>query len=101
MNCIGSFKRCKHRLPYYHCRLEQCAYIEGGILNWTKYSRENIPKPLPKYKVGDEVILTTRREIMSVGKDCDGTPLYELDNIGFGWSEKELRHAPTPVNKKV
>ena len=83
-------KKCKYRLPYYHCSLNKCAYTEGGFLNWSKYSRENIPKKPPKFKVGDTVVLTTEREITQVGQDCDGTVLYGLDNIGFGWNERQL-----------
>lgn len=90
MKCESDLKKCKYRLPYYYCRLERCAYTIGGFLNWSKYSRENIPKKTPKFKVGDNVILTTEREITQVGQDCDGTTLYGLDNIGFGWSERQL-----------
>jgi len=60
--------------------------------NWSKYSRENIPKPKPLFKVGDMVILTTEVEIISIGKDCDSTVLYELDGMGFGWSEEQIRN---------
>ena len=58
--------------------------------NWSKYSRENIPKPAPKFKVGDEVRLTIDSDIIRVGQDCDGTPLYELRNLGFGFSDNDL-----------
>ena len=60
------------------------------MFNWSKYSRENIPKPPPKFKVGDSVRVTFDAEIISVGSDCDGTPLYELDHGGFGWNDDQM-----------
>ena len=105
MKCSEIINHCKNRLPYNNCRLGACAYtfntLSGAkIFNFSKYSRENIPKPKPKYKVGDTVILKTEREIVRVGHDCDGTPLYELDNIGFGWSERDFKLANPNTRKE-
>ena len=96
MSCPQGMKHCKNQLSYGHCRLDNCAYVpypDKPFFVFSHYSRENVPKKPPKYKVGDVVILKTEREITSVGQDCDGTMLYGLDNIGFGWSERDLRLA--------
>jgi hypothetical protein len=71
------------------------AYLIPGTTNcynWSKYSRENIPKPPPNFKVGDKVIFTIETEICKVYEDCDGTPLYELEYVGHGWSEDNIKH---------
>jgi hypothetical protein len=49
-----------------------------GCFNLSKWSRENIPKPKPKFKLGDKVVLTTPLTITKIGKDCDGSTLYSL-----------------------
>jgi len=66
--------------------------LQGGgyALNLSKWSRENEPKPPHKYKVGDTLALTTEVEVKSLHFDCDGTPLYELYNLGNGFSEESL-----------
>jgi len=64
-----------------------------NMFSFSQWSRENIPKPPPKFKVGDVVVLTTKREITHVGEDCDGTILYTLDGLGPGWSEESLELA--------
>ena len=66
--------------------------LQGGgyILNFTKWSRENEPKTPHKYKVGDTLILTTEVEVKSLHFDCDGTALYELYNLGPGFSGEQL-----------
>jgi hypothetical protein len=61
-----------------------------SAINWSKYSRENIAKDPPKYKVGDMVILTHEVEILKVYQDCDGTPLYQVDSNGYGISDNQL-----------
>lgn len=58
-----------------------------NMFNFSKYSRENIPKDPPRLKVGDKVVFTLETEISEVGEDCDGTTLYSADMIGGGWRE--------------
>ncbi|KKM20451.1 hypothetical protein LCGC14_1645320 [marine sediment metagenome] len=69
-------------------------YTEGGILNWSWYSRENIPKPPPLLAVGDKVRFTLETIIENVGQDCDGTVLYSAESIGFGWGEESFEKLP-------
>ena len=88
MSC--EMKVCIHKDANGNCHLSDCLYIAGGLLNWSHYSRDNIPKPPAKYKVGDTVRFAVDTEILSIGKDCDGTVLYELDMLGHGWSEEFL-----------
>lgn len=64
-----------------------------NFINLSHWSRENEPKSQPKYKVGDVVVVTLTCEITSVGNDCDGTVLYGLDSVGFGYNEDCLRPA--------
>ena len=61
------------------------------IFNWSRWSRENIPKPAPMLRVGDKVRFTLETEITKVGQDCDGTTLYAADMIGFGWNEETFQ----------
>ena len=58
-----------------------------NMSNFSKWSRENIPKAPPSLSTGDKVIFTLETEITKVGEDCDGTTLYTADMIGGGWSE--------------
>ena len=44
-----------------------------------------------KFKVGDKVIFTIETEITRIGRDCDGTALYEADYIGSGWREENFK----------
>lgn len=68
--------------------------IEGtDWINFSKWSRENIPKGDHAFKVGDVVTLTVTVEVLSLQRDCDGTPLYELSRVGSGWGEEALRPA--------
>lgn len=67
--------------------------VAPGIFNFAKWSRENIPKPPHKFKVGDVVVITITTEVVATGFDCDGTPLYNLGMLGFGWSEDGMRLA--------
>ena len=60
------------------------------IFNWSQYSRENIPKDSPRFKVGDEVIFTLKTTITKVGNDCDGTVLYGAEMIGPGWGQEHF-----------
>ena len=94
MSCPQGMKRCKYQLPYSHCRLENCAYVpfpDKPFFVFSHYSRENIPKPKPKYSVGDEVVLTFETDVTKIGQDCDGTTLYGLRNVGFGWGENSFK----------
>jgi hypothetical protein len=65
--------------------------IGKNAFNFTQYSRKNIPKDPPKLKIGDKVLFTIETEIISIGKDCDGTVLYEADMIGDGWGEESFK----------
>lgn len=68
--------------------------IEGtGLFSFSRWKRENDPAPPPKYKVGDVVVVTRVMEITEVSADCDGSPLYALDNDLFGIGESSLRLA--------
>lgn len=58
--------------------------------NWSKFSRENIAKPSPKFKVGDKVKFSIETVVTKVGNDCDGATLYGLEMLGFGWDEGSL-----------
>ena len=61
--------------------------IDGtNMFNLSKWSRENIPKPPHKYKVGDIVTVTVTAEITELHHDCDGTALYKLDGHGTGYT---------------
>lgn len=64
-----------------------------NMFNFSAWSRDNEPKEPPRYKVGDVVVITLTREITAVGNDCDGTVLYGLDGMGFGWNEDIMRPA--------
>ena len=55
-----------------------------NMFNFSKWSRENIPKPPHKYKVGDCVTVTLTVEIFELHHDCDGTALYKVDQLGYG-----------------
>jgi hypothetical protein len=63
--------------------------IGENAFNWSKWSRENIPKPPHKYKVGDFVTVTLTVEVLSLHYDVDGTPLYKLDTLGAGWNDDD------------
>jgi hypothetical protein len=52
------------------------------LLNFSKWSRENVPKEPPRFKIGDEVVV--RLQVCKVTKDCDGTPLFVLCGTGEG-----------------
>jgi len=69
---------------------ERYRILGTNAFNFSKWSRENEPKPPPKHKVGDVVRITSIQEIISIGKDCDGTVLYGLTNLGFGWAEESI-----------
>jgi hypothetical protein len=61
-----------------------------NMFNLSKWSRENVPKSPPRYKVGDVVVHVTDDEVLRVFEDCDGTPLYELARGGSGISDDWL-----------
>lgn len=69
--------------------------IEGtDMMNFSKWSRENEPKPDHQHQVGDVVVLNFVCKITKLVRDCDGTALYVLSNgLGGGWSEEQLRAA--------
>ena len=52
--------------------------IAPGIFNFTAWSRENIPKGEPRFKVGQKVRFIEPLYIHHVGQDCDGTPLFAV-----------------------
>lgn len=60
--------------------------IGDNAFNWTKWVRENIQHPLPRFKVGDVIVRMEVAEITRIGKDCDGSTLYYFDgeNGGYG-----------------
>ena len=62
-----------------------------NIVNWSAYSRENIPKDPPRFQVDDKVVFTCETEITVVGQDCDGTVLLSADMIGHGWGQECFR----------
>ena len=70
---------------------ERYRILGTNMFSFSRWSRENEPKPPPKYKVGDIVMLTRESKIVLVGEDCDGTALYGLDNLGFGFCEEQLK----------
>lgn len=61
-----------------------------NMFNYSQWARENVEYPPPKYKVGDEVHVTSERTITKVGKDCDGSTLYGFEKLGFGYSEEQM-----------
>ena len=67
-----------------------------NAINFSKWSRENDPKPPPSFKVGDVVRFAVETEVMVVYSDCDGTALYTLDMVGNGWSEDCMTSTVTP-----
>lgn len=69
---------------------ERYRILGTNAINFSKWSRENFPKS-PQYKVGDKVTFTIQTEVLKVYNDCDGTPLYELEWIGNGWSESHIQ----------
>lgn len=69
-----------------------------NLLNFSAYSRENIPKLPHKHKVGDIVKYTAVCEITELHNDCDGTALYVLDNQHYGVSEDSLK-TPSKAEK--
>ncbi len=70
---------------------ENYIILGTNIINFSKYSRENIPKPSPKFKVGDKVVFTIETEITEIGNDCDGTVLYGAYMLGNSWGEKNFK----------
>lgn len=65
--------------------------IEGtNMINFSKWSRENEPKPDHEYAEGDIVILTITAQVKKLTRDCDGTALYQFHEIGGNWSEDTI-----------
>lgn len=89
MKCM-QIGTCVHMDECRCCKLRKCAYVTGAIFSFSKYSRENIPKDPPKFRVGDAVRVVVETDVTSVGEDCDGTPLYGLRNHGFGFGEESM-----------
>lgn len=71
-----------------------------GTFNLSKWLRENVEQPPPQFKVGDVVTITITREITKVGQDCDGTTLYGIDGLGFGWPEGDHLRLATDEEAK-
>jgi hypothetical protein len=65
--------------------------INGFSLS--KWARENVMQEGPRYQVGDWVVLTIVGQVTHVSSDCDGTPLFEIDEKYRGWSVDSLRPA--------
>jgi len=78
-------------IPKEHMEDPKYGYVINGMFLLSKWIRENEPPQEPKYKVGDEVEVTMEGEITAVYQDCDGTPLYEIDNNLAGFSEGSIR----------
>ena len=70
--------------------LEKYRIPGTNIINWNAYSRAEIPKDPPRFKVGDKVIFTCETEITVVGQDCDGTVLMGANMIGHGWGQQHF-----------
>lgn len=62
------------RLPLEHPLYE----FAPGCFSLSAWVRQNDPAPPPRFKVGDRVVLTAVLTVTRVGKDCDGTPLYDF-----------------------
>lgn len=65
-----------------------------NLINASKWSRENIPKPPPAFKVGDRVLAEVT--VHKVYEDCDGTPLFAIGGSSgivllHGWPNESLR----------
>ena len=77
-----------YRIPTEHMTDPSFGYIVGGIFILTKWVRENVKPAEPKFKVGDIVTLVISDcQIISIHRDCDGTPLYKLDCPDGLWSD--------------
>jgi hypothetical protein len=84
-------------IPKEHMEDPKYGYVIDGMFLLSKWLRENEPQE-PKYKVGDLVELTIEGEITKVYKDCDGTPLYEVNGNIRGYSESSITAlAPSPT----
>ena len=75
------------QIPQEHMEDPKYGYVINGGFLLSKWVRENVPHPEPKYKVGDLVELRMEGEITRVYRDCDGTPLYDIDGVVSGYSE--------------
>jgi hypothetical protein len=64
------------KLPLFDKRYQ----IAPGTYSLSAWSRENEPKEPPRFRVGGWVLSVQISEITAVYQDCDGTPLYALDN---------------------
>jgi len=65
--------------------------IAPGITNFTAWSRDNIPKGPPRFKVGDRVRFLESLWILYVGEDCDGEPLFSVSTSDpKDFTEEEL-----------
>ncbi|HEY0545300.1 MAG TPA: hypothetical protein VGC91_08000 [Pyrinomonadaceae bacterium] len=90
-DCPGNFVN--HECPICGKKsLEHPDYNVPGtnVKNFSKWSKENIPKPPPKFKIGDRVIYSIATEIIEVYQDCDGSTLYSTIDHGNGYSENSF-----------
>lgn len=78
--------------------------IEGtSILNFSKWSRENIPKSPPAFAVGDRVLVPA--VVRKVYQDCDGTPLFAVGSdeddsrLWYGYVNENLAPAPPKADE--
>jgi hypothetical protein len=58
--------------------------IGNGAFNFSKWVRENVQQPEPRFKVGDIIVKMEIVEITKIGKDCDGSTLYYFDGENSG-----------------
>ena len=73
--------------------------IGDDWFNLSKWLRENTQRQDHEFQVGDTIVITITTEVISLQRDCDGTPLYRLHNIGGGWNGDDMRIA-TEEEKK-
>ena len=58
-----------------------------NMFSMSRWARENLIRPEPKFKVGDRVLFTVEAEITDIREDCDGSTLYRADMVEGNWSE--------------
>jgi len=60
------------------------------LYSFSRWSRENVPKPPPAHKVGDRVLVEL--VVHKVYDDCDGTPLFAIGGRDIGTPCPSLLH---------
>lgn len=61
-----------------------------NIVSFSRWSRENVPKPPPAHKIGDRVLVELL--VHKSYEDCDGTPLFAIGGDNIGCSCPSLLH---------